>query len=544
MRIIVSLSFTLRLLAASFLVYNFTRLLPGQIASRIRTGATLRLARRIAHFFVRQGGVYIKAAQYLSSVSNLFETEFTEIFGSVSDSVPHRPYSGVRFRFLAEFGVEPEELYGEFDREALAAASLGQVHRARLKDGRAVAVKLLHPGIEEQAVQDLRAMRYALNLTMWFFPHLDFRGHLKEFAAMISAEIDYENEAENMRRVRRNFQDLPDVIIPEVIDELSGSTVLTTEFIEGIRIDNVEGIIRSDVDRTRVTELLVECYARMIFDHRFYHADPHPGNIFVVPARRDPYRAKGKKSKAKPEGVRIALVDFGATQFVSDRTFRFLQRGVANFRARDIPAVVEQALQYGLLRPEAAGRQEAYVQLFELIYARYSSFKLDDYYRLNPLRFGRMVKLRDLETAGLRLRDIMADVRLPRILIYLGRTFTLILSLAMRMDDRVNIFLVAKPFVDGYLPTNPTGFMTLLRQQNWNALIERALSAGRGQDGPFVAPPVDRSAGLLTALSLLTLGFSFLAAYLYMGGAADLARYPLVFSGISALGVCWRMFRS
>lgn len=510
--------FSVRALIYSFLVYNLTRLLPADQASRIRARAVLRTAKRSAAFFVREGGIYIKAAQYLATVSNLFDTEFTEIFAHVANDVEIRPYHTIRARFLQEFQAEPEELYAEFEQEPLAAASLGQVHVARIQDGRKVAVKFLHPNMEGEMRADLRALRYCVRMTRWVFPHIDFSGHLTEFSNMLLYEVDYRNEAENMRLARENFLHDPRVVIPRVIPELSCATVITTEFIEGIQISDLAALERAGVDRKDVTELLLECYVTMIFRDRFYHADPHPGNIFVLPA--DGHAP-----------LRIGLVDFGAVQFITERILIFLQRFVQILRARDIPAMVDLAIEAGALSP--AADREHYITLGEFIYARYSSFKVDDYYRINPVRFGRMLKMRDLHTVGLRMRDIIAQVQPPRKYIYLARTFTMVISLAMRLDNQVNIFMLARPHVDVYLGPRKRGIMAQLKRRNWLELAERALL--RGADG---APHADlrrdrqleKNAAVRTKAGTLFLATAFSAGlwtFLRVSGQAGEAAYML-----------------
>jgi ubiquinone biosynthesis protein len=464
MRTLQLLFFTLRLLVISVIVYQGSRILSAPRRAALRNRTTLWAARKIAEFFLKRGGIYIKAAQFLSTVSNLLDSEFTEIFSSVQDRVVPRPYQQVRYRFLHEFGVEPEALFLEFDHAAIAAASLGQVHLARTSDGRKVAVKFLHPGIETQIRQDIRALRMAVGLVKWFYPYLDLLPHLYEFSTMTLTEIDYENEAENMRRIRDNFADDPRVVVPEVIDSLSGQTVLTTEFIEGITVSDVDAIEAAGISRREAAELMVETYVRMIFDDRFYHADPHPGNLFIIP----------------PDGVRplrIGLVDFGATQMIPERMFNVFERIFEILRRRDIPAFVDLALETGMLSPDADA--EVYSNLAEIIYSRYGAFKIENFYKINPVRFGRMTKLRDLQAVGLRLRNLVAEVRLPRRYIYFGRAITLLLSMAIRLDEKVNVFMSAMPHLERYLRSKTKSPLWYIRGKNWQHALKNALSEKR-----------------------------------------------------------------
>lgn len=523
MRTLTLLFFTLRQLLRAAFIYNFTRLLPAGPRSRLRQRQTRRGAQRAAELFVRLGGIYVKACQYLATVSNVFDVGYAELF-RVPDVASSHSTANIRKRFLHQFGRPPEDLFREFDYEPLASASLGQVHVARLFDGRKAAVKLLHNNIENQIREDLFALRFAMRMVMWFFPDLDFRGHLAEFAGMVLSEIDYENEAENIRRMRAHFEQDARVVVPAVIDELSRETVLTTEFISGVRIDDMDGMDSAGVERRAVTELLLETYVRMVFEHRFFHADPHPGNIFVIPADAN-------------HPLRLAFVDFGATQTVTQSTFTILKRIFEVNRNRDFVGLVDLAVETGILKKKV--NREVYANLFELIYSRYGSFKIEeDYYRINPMRFGRIIKMKDLALLNLRLRDVLNDARIPRRYIYLGRTITLLLSLALDLDEKVNIFTIARPYVESYMTGSSASFFAQLR----SGQLPRGLSAllNGGRRGPD-ANEREELALLQRRLfyELAQQGFMLfaglagllIAAYLHLGGETQVARGALISGG-------------
>ncbi len=446
-----------------------SRLLPSESRLRYRRKSSLSGAQKIADFFLDRGGIFLKVAQYLSTVSNLFDLSFSEIFASIPDRTVPRPYKEIRSRFYNEFKVEPEEVFLEFNREAIASASLGQVHTARLHDNRKVAVKLLHPNVESQVRQDLKALLYAVNLIRFIYPHINFRDHLNEFSNMIIREMDYRNEAENMHRCHDNWNGEKRIIIPKVIDEFSRSTVLTTEYIDGISIANIKELDKAGVDKREVINLLVFSYVQMIFKHRFFHADPHPGNIFVL-------AAKGNQP------VRIALVDFGATQDLTDRVIEQIKSFISIARSRDILAFVSLAKKIGLLHNNADF--EKYTNLFELIYIRYGSFKIRDYYRVNPIRFGRVIKLNDLTGVELRLRDIIMDLHIPRRFIYIGRTISLLLSICHNLNDSLNIFILAKPYIDKQL-RDPAYFLQIIRRRLWQLIEGRANFTQQITNNPF-----------------------------------------------------------
>ena len=531
MRTLSVIFLTLRLLITSAIVYNATRFLPSERRAQRRYRSTLSGARQFADFCARMGGIYFKAAQYLSTVSNVFDAEFTEIFARVSDRAEARSYEQIRYRFLKEFNAEPEQLFREFDREPAAAASLGQVHVARIDDGRKVAVKFLHPNMESIIRRDIRALNLAVRLILWFYTHLDFRSHLNEFSNMVYAEIDYENEAENMRRAADCFRDDERIIVPAVIEQFSRSTVLTTEFVEGIAINDFLSMDRSAIPRREVCELLLESYVRMFFDHRFYHADPHPGNIFVI-----------RTDHENP--IRLAFVDFGATKDVTQRTFDIMQRFIEIMRSRDVPALVDLAMEAGILSANAD--REIYTNLFEMIHARYASFKVDDFYRINPVRFGRIIKMSDVTYAGLRLRDMIADFKLPRNYIYLGRTITMLLSLAMRLDEKVNVFMVARPHVDRYLGARPRTLLGYLKRRGLPATLGKLLQApGAPSRLPAArpdntAPRLYHRLGQQALFVILAMGLFTLGLELDGRGLYDAARYSAIGGLGSLLLFLWK----
>lgn len=414
---------------------------------------------------MKRGGVFVKASQFLATISNLLDSEFSEIFAAVPDVSSPANEAAVRKRIEVELGNPIEKVFLSFDFVALATASLGQVHRATVPDGRTVAVKLLYPGIESAIRSDLWSLGVSIRWIQRIYPHLDFRTHLHEFSTMLFSEIDYENEAENIRRCRGNFENDERVIIPDVISSHSTARVLTTEYIHGIPINHVNTLKEQNIDLEQLTALFLEIYATMVFKHRFYHADPHPGNLIVVPP-----------GSLYP--LRIAMIDFGAVQNVSQPMVDQLERFFSTFRRRDVEGFFDLAIETGLL--ERQSNREAYITLFEIIEARYGSFKIDDYYRINPVRFGRMIKMQDLLAAGLKLRNLLSDVRLPRRFIYPARTLALVISLSMNLDDRVNIFRLAKPHVERFI-SGKANVRSLIQSTDWPAVVRSIRKAAENQ---------------------------------------------------------------
>jgi ubiquinone biosynthesis protein len=278
-----------------------------QAISRKRTEPVEKLTRsqRMRMAFEELGPTYIKLGQVLSTRPDLMPADFVNELAKLQDEVPPFPFGEVKDVVEAEFGKPSEELFDELEEQPLASASIGQVHKARLKDGEAVAVKIQRPGIQKVIEVDLEIM---LHLTTLAERHIkEFEIHrpvkiVEEFARTLEKEIDYNIEATHMQRIARQFLDHPYVWIPVVFREFTTSRVLTTELIDGIKISKIEKLEAAGLDKKVIADRIVGLVLKQAFDHGFFHADPHPGNIFVL-----------------SDNI-ICMVDFGMMGTVDRRT--------------------------------------------------------------------------------------------------------------------------------------------------------------------------------------------------------------------------------
>jgi ubiquinone biosynthesis protein len=255
--------------------------------------------------FEELGPTYIKLGQILSTRPDLIPMDFIQELSKLQDNVPAFSFEQVRKVIDSEFERPSEDLFDQLDEKPLASASIGQVHRAVLKDGEAVAVKFQRPGIRKIIEVDLEIMLHLATLAERHIEELALHRPVKiveEFARTLEKEIDYKTEATNMERTGRQFLDDPNIYIPKVYREATTSRILTTEFIDGIKISNVEALEAAGLDRKVITARGADLVLKQVFDHGFFHADPHPGNIFVL-----------------PENV-ICLLDFGMAGTVDRQT--------------------------------------------------------------------------------------------------------------------------------------------------------------------------------------------------------------------------------
>ena len=271
---------------------------------------------------IRLQGLMIKIGQTIGSNPAAVPLEYISVLASLQDSVPPRPWRVMRPRIERALGGPVQHVFAEFDRRPVAAASLAQVYRARLKDGRQVAVKVLYPGIERLVGSDLRVLKFLLWLDSRFGGY-PLEPVYNDLAENVPLEVDLIHEARAMAVMAEQAAELPDVVIPRVVPEHSSRRLLVMEWIEGIKVTNVPALRAAGIDGQRIADLLVDTYARQLFVHGFFHADPHPGNLFALP------------------GDRLAIVDFGLTKRLTPAFRRSLAKLVRAMFLIDTPRMVE-----------------------------------------------------------------------------------------------------------------------------------------------------------------------------------------------------------
>jgi ubiquinone biosynthesis protein len=251
------------------------------------------------------GPTYIKLGQVLSTRPDLIPIEFTEELARLQDSVPPFAFAEVEAIIQRELGAPASVAFDHIEIEPAASASIGQVHRARLKNGEEVAVKVQRPGIRALIEVDLEIMLHLATLAERHVAELALHRPVKiveEFARTLEKEIDFRIEAANIDRIAQGFLDDPTVYIPAVFREFSTACVLTTEYVDGVKISNIDQLDAAGYDRRLLCSRGADIVLKQVFHHGFFHADPHPGNIFALP------------------GNVICLLDFGMVGVVDRQT--------------------------------------------------------------------------------------------------------------------------------------------------------------------------------------------------------------------------------
>ncbi|MFD1563540.1 ABC1 kinase family protein [Haloarchaeobius amylolyticus] len=309
-----------------------------------------RRAERLLESLLTLGPTFIKLGQLLSTRPDVLPPAYIDTLASLQDDVPPAPWPEAKQVLEDELGPVDEH-FAAFDTEAISGASLGQVYRAQLdpesEHARTdltegadpdVAVKIRRPNIESLVNADLRVIKWSLPILLYFVDEsraFSLENLADEFAKTIREEMDYEREAEMLAEIRTNFADDDRFLIPDVIESHSGPRVLTMEYVEGTKINELAELERKGIDRTRIAENLERSYLQMIIDDGVFHADPHPGNLAVT-----------------DEG-RIVFYDFG----MSGRVDSFIQEKIVDFYVavanQDIDGILDALIEIGTLSPDA-----------------------------------------------------------------------------------------------------------------------------------------------------------------------------------------------
>ena len=238
-------------------------------------------ATRIKNTILELNGLFIKIGQLLSILSNVIPKEYGEILESLQDKTPHSPFSITKQNIEKELNDSLENLFQEFEEIPIASASIGQVHKAKLKTGEWVAVKIKHPYIKELAKVDLDIIEKLHKRISLIFKVKGLEHAISQVKIMITEELNYEQEAQRMIEIKENCQIIEGILIPTVFTEFSSSLILTSTFYEGTKITNVEQLHAWGINPEDIAQKLVYTYCEMLMNQGVYHADPHPGNLMV-----------------------------------------------------------------------------------------------------------------------------------------------------------------------------------------------------------------------------------------------------------------------
>ncbi|MEM8960763.1 MAG: AarF/UbiB family protein [Acidobacteriota bacterium] len=421
------------------------------------------LARRYRALAVEFGGVLIKLGQYLSVRVDLLPIEVVRELSGLQDEVPPASFEAIREQIDADFDRPLDEIFAHIDTEPLGAASLAQVHAARLTDGREVVVKVLRPGIEVLVETDLIAITaFFRRLKMWRFlrRRVDLDWVAREFADTTRAELDMRAEGKNAERFAENFAEDPTVEIPAIIWEASSRHTLTEENVGYIRVGDFDALDRAGIDRTMLARRLFRLYLEQTFLHRFVHADPHPGNLFVKPLAGpdDPEDFSVLPGQDVPEAeerpFQVVFVDFGMVAVIPPRLTGALEGVLIGFATRDASRIVRAYAKSGTLLPGA-----------DLAQIEETLEKTMD--RFWGIELGRASELMRSEASTMwrELRDIVLEtpIQVQVDLLFSVRALEVLAGVALRLDPNFNPWPEVGPFATRLMRTAEGGLVARLR---------------------------------------------------------------------------------
>lgn len=418
--------------------------------TRGRSARLLRYAQRFRQLAVEMGGVMIKLGQFLSARVDVMPSEITDVLAGLQDEVPPEPLNAMLAVIEDELGAPADDIFAVFNHEVEAAASLGQVYRARLQSGEAVVVKVQRPDIERIIATDLAALRVVARWAMrWkvISQRADVPALLEEFARTLWEEVDYVAEAANARRFRELFADDIRVYVPSIYDAYSTRRVLTLEDVTSIKITDLEGIKAAGVDPTVAARRLLDVYLKMIFEFSFFHADPHPGNLFIYPlsdeAATEMYRG------APPHPGRpfyIVFVDFGMVGRIAPTVREGLQDALLAVVTRDMGRLLDAYEKLGVLLPSADldRVREAQTDVLDTVWGK-NITQMTDMPREEMHRF--------VEQYG----DLMYELpfQVPQDFIYLGRAVGILSGMCTMLDPEFNPWQPVMRYAEKLLREEP-----------------------------------------------------------------------------------------
>lgn len=484
------------------------------------------------------GTTYIKLGQAISTRTDILDNEYIEELSKLQDSAPSISYEEIRQVIEEELGEAPEALFKFFCREPEAAASIGQVHRATLFDGSDVVVKVQRPGTAAKVEQDLGVLKDFAQLvtsSTEIGGQYDFEGWLDEFAFTIRNELDFRREGRNADRIRENFLDDPDLIVPKIYWQFTTRRVIVMQYIDGIKLSDEESLKLAKIDRLQLSRTCARIVLTEIFRHGFFHADPHPGNFFVMPSGA------------------IAMIDLGMVGRLDQTTRESLMRVTLNLAKGDSDALVDELLILGVPRAPVR-RQDLRMELDKLI---------ETYVEGPPEDFSVAHLLNAVLAVAARHR-----IHVPSDLLFLAKTIAMCEGLSTMLDPHFKLVDYLRSFLENYLKEmrEPASIRARM-EENAVDLADLALAfpkkarrlfgqlergeitfIARVEEADKYINDIQRATNRLSTaivLSGLIIGLSYVVSRLQSAGIVTLL-YQLILLGlvVSGIGLIVAMVRS
>ncbi len=489
-----------------------------RIAERTRTARMVRFARRFRVLAVDLGGLMIKLGQFMSSRLDVLPPEITKELEDLQDEVPAVPFAAIRALAEAELGLPLEQVFANIDETPIAAASLGQAYRATLSPtdaaeagfGGAV-IKVQRPGIGEIVAVDLAALRKVggwLSRIRLVYSRVDMPALVEEFGQTSLEEIDYLNEAANSERFAESFAGDDRIRVPAVAWERTTRQVLTLEDVTAVKISDTQGLRDAGIDPSEVASVFADVMFDQLFIHGFFHADPHPGNLFVTP------NVEGSDDRP----WRLTFVDFGMMGEVPETLRRTLRSLMIAAASRDGAGMVDAMQEAGVLLPSAdtAELERVMAKLF----ARFGGMGFAELREVDPKVF------RDF---ALEFSDVVLALpfQMPENFILIIRAVSLTSGVCSGLYPAYNLWDSVEPYAAQLLRKESGNLASDVAQQALDIVnfawrlptrLDKILS--RVEDGslPLSAPRLESAVGKADRTQRRLISAVLFAALLMSGG--------------------------
>ena len=371
---------------------------------------------------IELGPTFIKIGQALGTRADLLPLAYVKELATLQDNVPAFPTADAFARIEAELGRPLHELYPEIDSEPVAAASLGQVYRARLKTGEEVAVKVQRPDLESIISFDVAILFRLVKLTNRFFPkaneNADWEGMLRAFYSTIFEEMDYVKEGRNADRFRYNFRTWRAIRVPKIFWSHTSTRVLTLEFVRGTKVVDIQGLKANRISPVKVNRLLIRTYLKQLLEDGFFHADPHPGNLLVM------------------DSGHLAFFDFGMVGRINPKLQAQMIDAFFHVVGRDVHGLGQDIINLNFLKPGVD--PETVRPVVEGLFTHYLNLKLGE------------VNFKELTYD---LAEVMYEYpfRLPSNFTYVMRALMTLEGIGVVTDPDFSFFETAKPFAKEFM---------------------------------------------------------------------------------------------
>lgn len=438
-----------------------------RFSQRTRSRRLRRVAMQFRKLAVNMGGVLIKAGQFLSTRADVLPPEITNELSGLQDEVPPEKFSDIQKVAETEYQKPLKSVFSHVEEQTLAAASLGQTHRAKLVEKDAelngfsdVVIKVLRPNIEEIIDVDLQALTTVGKWLMRYppiFRRADVPALIAEFSKTTYEEMDYLSEGKNAETFAENFKDDPDICVPRIVWSHTTKRVLTLEDVSAIKITDYEKITAAGIDRKEVANRLYNTYLQQIFDDGFFHADPHPGNLFVAPQRCRPH-----ESNEENNHWQLTFIDFGMVGRVPDNIKAGLREIAIGIGTKDASRMIKAYQLLGVLLPSAD------IKLIEEIES-----KIFDKFWGKSMGELQQISFKEMHEFGKEFREVLYDLpfQIPRDILFLVRCVAILSGMCTGLDPEFNVWLGLNPFANKLI-TEEAG-------KNWEYWLKEAENYGQ-----------------------------------------------------------------